>query len=214
MVLAYRLHRNTAGQHELVVVLVVGKRRQGRTNGDRASRRRRAPSAGGSRRSRRCSWPRRERPGRRRARRRRDRCPAKAGRPGAERPGGSGPSTSWRLLVLRGDKLDVRTRALLRQDSCSLEEEGGERGRRLHGPGHRRAALAEPVRRELYLYVVGKPEPVSTDQAAEGPAPLLDALGHPATARLDPAPRWCCVVVDDEPGGRTDDFVGPPRSVG
>jgi predicted ArsR family transcriptional regulator len=30
------------------------------------------------------------------------------------------------------------------------------------------AALAEPVRRELYLYVVGQPDPVSRDQAAVG----------------------------------------------
>jgi len=45
-------------------------------------------------------------------------------------------------------------------------------------------------------------------------ASLLDALGHPAAARLDPAPRRCCVVVGDEPGGRTDDFARPPRSVG
>ena len=30
------------------------------------------------------------------------------------------------------------------------------------------ASLAEPVRRELYLFVVAQPEPVSRDQAAAG----------------------------------------------
>ena len=32
------------------------------------------------------------------------------------------------------------------------------------------SALAEPLRRALYLFVVAQPEPVSRDQAAAGPA--------------------------------------------
>ena len=43
------------------------------------------------------------------------------------------------------------------------------------------SALAEPVRRALYLYVVGKSEPVSTDQAARG----AGVLRHTAKFHLD-----------------------------
>ena len=43
------------------------------------------------------------------------------------------------------------------------------------------AALAEPVRRALYLYVVGQPEPVSRDQAAAG----VGVPRHTAKFHLD-----------------------------
>jgi predicted ArsR family transcriptional regulator len=43
------------------------------------------------------------------------------------------------------------------------------------------AALAEPVRRELYLYVVGQANPVSRDQACEG----LGIARHTAKFHLD-----------------------------
>lgn len=43
------------------------------------------------------------------------------------------------------------------------------------------AALAEPVRRELYLYVAGQGEPVSRDQAAGG----VDVPRHTAKFHLD-----------------------------
>lgn len=43
------------------------------------------------------------------------------------------------------------------------------------------AVLAEPVRRELYLYVVGQGEPVSRDQAAGG----VDVPRHTAKFHLD-----------------------------
>jgi predicted ArsR family transcriptional regulator len=43
------------------------------------------------------------------------------------------------------------------------------------------AALAEPVRRELYFYVVGQPEPVSRDQASEG----VGVARHTAKFHLD-----------------------------
>jgi predicted ArsR family transcriptional regulator len=43
------------------------------------------------------------------------------------------------------------------------------------------AALAEPVRRELYLYVVGQDSPVSRDQACEG----LGIARHTAKFHLD-----------------------------
>lgn len=43
------------------------------------------------------------------------------------------------------------------------------------------AALAEPVRRDLYLYVVGQAEPVSRDQAAAG----VGVAAHTAKFHLD-----------------------------
>jgi predicted ArsR family transcriptional regulator len=43
------------------------------------------------------------------------------------------------------------------------------------------AALAEPVRRELYLYVAAQPEPVSRDQAAAG----VTVARHTAKFHLD-----------------------------
>lgn len=43
------------------------------------------------------------------------------------------------------------------------------------------AALAEPVRRDLYLYVVGQPEAVSRDQAAAG----VGVAAHTAKFHLD-----------------------------
>ena len=43
------------------------------------------------------------------------------------------------------------------------------------------AALAEPVRRDLYLYVVAEPEPVSRDQAAAG----VGVPRHTAKFHLD-----------------------------
>lgn len=43
------------------------------------------------------------------------------------------------------------------------------------------AALAEPVRRDLYLYVVAQPEPVSRDQASEG----VGVPRHTAKFHLD-----------------------------
>jgi predicted ArsR family transcriptional regulator len=43
------------------------------------------------------------------------------------------------------------------------------------------AALAEPVRRELYLYVVAQPEPVSRDQASAG----VGVARHTAKFHLD-----------------------------
>src|SRR5262245_36574888 len=43
------------------------------------------------------------------------------------------------------------------------------------------SALAEPVRRSLYLYVVGQPEPVSRDEAAAG----ADVARHTAKFHLD-----------------------------
>lgn len=42
-------------------------------------------------------------------------------------------------------------------------------------------SLAEPVRRDLYLYVVGQPEPVSRDQAAAG----VGVARHTAKFHLD-----------------------------
>ena len=43
------------------------------------------------------------------------------------------------------------------------------------------AALAEPVRRDLYLFVVAQPEPVSRDQASEG----VGVARHTAKFHLD-----------------------------
>lgn len=43
------------------------------------------------------------------------------------------------------------------------------------------AALAEPVRRDLYLYVAAQPEPVSRDQASEG----VGVARHTAKFHLD-----------------------------
>ncbi|HKG52593.1 MAG TPA: helix-turn-helix domain-containing protein, partial [Actinomycetales bacterium] len=43
------------------------------------------------------------------------------------------------------------------------------------------AALAEPVRRDLYLYVAGQAEPVSREQAAEG----VGVAAHTAKFHLD-----------------------------
>ena len=43
------------------------------------------------------------------------------------------------------------------------------------------AALAEPVRRDLYLFVAAQPEPVSRDQASEG----VGIARHTAKFHLD-----------------------------
>ena len=43
------------------------------------------------------------------------------------------------------------------------------------------AALADPIRRELYLFVAAQPEPVSRDRAAEG----VDVPRHTAKFHLD-----------------------------
>ena len=43
------------------------------------------------------------------------------------------------------------------------------------------AVLAEPIRRELYLYVAAQPEPISRDQACEG----VGVARHTAKFHLD-----------------------------
>ena len=66
---------------------------------------------------------------------------------------------------------------LLRQETCLLEEwpVEDELAEQAAGIG----ALAEPVRRDLYRFVVGRPDPVSREQAAEGiGVPLHTAKFH------------------------------------
>ena len=69
-------------------------------------------------------------------------------------------------------KIDLVS-TLGRPDSASVKDCVSFRRRRpwsRTSPRRRRgsAALAEPVRRDLYLFVVGQPEPVSREQAADG----------------------------------------------
>lgn len=67
------------------------------------------------------------------------------------------------------------------------------------------AALAEPVRRALYLYVVGQPEPVSRDQAAAA----VGVARHVAKFNLDKLEE--CKLLDVEfarPAGRRGPGAG------
>ena len=57
------------------------------------------------------------------------------------------------------------------------------------------AALADPVRRRLFLYVAAQPGPVTRDQAAV--SQLGDDTLH---AKLDPAEGRCCVTITTNPG--------------
>ena len=76
--------------------------------------------------------------------------------------------------------MDVRPSDVFRQQICLLE--GSRDGPTTSPAGWpASAALAEPVRRDLYLYVVGQPEPVSRDQAAAG----VGVPRHTAKFHLD-----------------------------
>ena len=69
------------------------------------------------------------------------------------------------------------------------------------------AALAEPVRRALYLYVVGQPEPVSREQAAEA----VGVAHHVAKFNLDKLEEEGLLDVEfTRPPGRRGPGAGRP----
>jgi len=69
------------------------------------------------------------------------------------------------------------------------------------------AALAEPVRRALYLFVVGQPEPVSRDQAAEA----VGVAHHVAKFNLDKLEEEGLLEVEyARPPGRRGPGAGRP----
>jgi predicted ArsR family transcriptional regulator len=69
------------------------------------------------------------------------------------------------------------------------------------------AALAEPVRRALYLFVVGQPEPVSRDQAAEA----VGVAHHVAKFNLDKLEEEGLLEVEyARPPGRSGPGAGRP----
>jgi predicted ArsR family transcriptional regulator len=77
--------------------------------------------------------------------------------------------------------LTLDDRGLFRQEMCVLEERYAMTQEDLAGQVAGVAALADPIRRELYLFVSGQPAPISRDQAS-------DALGiarHTAKFHLD-----------------------------
>ena len=74
------------------------------------------------------------------------------------------------------------------------------------------AALAEPVRRDLYLFVAAQPEPVSRDQAAEG----VGVARHTAKFHLDRLVERACWSPSSagSPGGRARRRPARPSSTG
>ena len=77
--------------------------------------------------------------------------------------------------------VDVRTARFLKSSDVSFREwlvmGSDDFAERVAGV----AALADPIRRELYLFVAAQPEPVSRDQAAEG----VGVPRHTAKFHLD-----------------------------
>jgi predicted ArsR family transcriptional regulator len=69
------------------------------------------------------------------------------------------------------------------------------------------SALAEPVRRALYLYVAGQPDPVSRDQASDG----VGVARHTAKFHLDRLVADGLLETDfKRPPGRTGPGAGRP----
>ncbi len=72
------------------------------------------------------------------------------------------------------------------------------------------AALGEPVRRELYRYVVGQPEPVSREQAAAA----LGVARHVAKFNLDKLEEEGLLEVEyARPAGRSGPGAGRPAKL-
>lgn len=81
-----------------------------------------------------------------------------------------------------------------------------ELGRHAAGVG----MLADPVRRDLYRYVVGQPEPVSRDQAAQG----LGIAHHTAKFHLDRLEEAGLLEVEfRRPPGRSGPGAGRPAKL-
>jgi predicted ArsR family transcriptional regulator len=72
------------------------------------------------------------------------------------------------------------------------------------------AALGEPVRRQLYLYVAGQPEPVSREQAAAA----LGVARHVAKFNLDRLEKEGLLEVEyARPAGRSGPGAGRPAKL-